>query len=67
MDENENKLFDFNTLQRILNFNKSKLYRELNKLDEVEPVKYKNQNLYEEKVLFQLMKKKLIKRLNENG
>ena len=42
-DANENKLFDFNTLQRILKMNKSKLYRALNQLPNVEVVKYKNQ------------------------
>lgn len=67
MDEKENKLFDFQTLQKILNFNKSKLYREINKLEEIEIIKYKNINLYDERVLFFLMKEKLLKRLNENG
>lgn len=67
LDEKENKLFDFNTLQQILKFNKSKLHREINKLENIKAIKYKNQILYEEKVLYLLMKKKLIKRLNENG
>jgi hypothetical protein len=64
-DEKGNNLFDFSNLQKILNFNKSKLYRELKKLDQVEKIKYKNQNLYPEKVLFSLMKMKLIQRLEK--
>ena len=64
-DANENKLFDFNTLQRILKMNKSKLYRALNQLPNVEVIKYKNQFLYQEKTLFELMKLELINRLEK--
>jgi predicted transcriptional regulator len=62
-DEKENKLFDFTTLKQILKVNKSKLYRELNKLSNVEVIRYKNQNLYPEKTLYLLMKEKLLERL----
>lgn len=64
-DANNNKLIDFNTLQTILKTNKSKLYRALNQLPNVEVVKYKNQFLYQEKTLFELMKLELIKRLEK--
>ena len=64
-DANNNKLIDFNTLQTILKTNKSKLYRALNQLPNVEVVKYKNQFLYKEKTLFELMKLELIKRLEK--
>ena len=64
-DANNNKLIDFNTLQTILKTNKSKLYRALNQLPSVEVVKYKNQFLYQEKTLFELMKLELIKRLEK--
>jgi hypothetical protein len=64
-DANNNKLIDFNTLQTILKMNKSKLYRALNQLPNVEVVKYKNQFLYQEKTLFELMKLELIKRLEK--
>lgn len=64
-DANENKLFDFNTLQRILKMNKSKLYRALNQLPNVEVIKYKNQFLYQEKTLLELMKLELINRLEK--
>lgn len=64
-DANNNKLFDFNTLQGILRINKSKLYRALNQLPNVEVIKYKNQFLYQEKTLFELMKLELINRLEK--
>ena len=64
-DANENKLYDFNTLQCILKMNKSKLYRALNQLPDVKVVKYKNQFLYQEKTLFELMKMELIERLEK--
>jgi predicted transcriptional regulator len=64
-DANNNKLIDFNTLQTILKTNKSKLYRALNQLPNVGVVKYKNQFLYQEKTLFELMKLELIKRLEK--
>ena len=64
-DANENKLFDFNTLQRILKMNKSKLYRALNQLPNVEVVKYKNQLKKKKKTLFELMKMELIERLEK--
>jgi len=64
-DANNNKLIDFNTLQTILKMNKSKLYRALNQLPNVEVIKYKNQFLYQEKTLFELMKIELINRLEK--
>lgn len=64
-DEKENKLFDFNTLQSILKMNKSKLYRSLNQIPDVEVIKYKNQFLYKEETLYILMKERLIERLEK--
>jgi hypothetical protein len=66
MDEKENKLFDFNTLQKFMKINKSKLYRMLNDLPEIEIVKYKNQFLYSEKALYILMRERLIEKLNKD-
>lgn len=66
MDERENKLFDFQTLQKVLNMNKSKLYRALGDLNGVEVVKYKNQFLYYENTLFMLMREKLIERIERS-
>lgn len=64
-DENENRLIDFKTLKRVLNMKKSTLYRVIKDLDTDEPIKYKNQYLYKEEVLYMIMKMKLIERINE--
>lgn len=64
-DENENRLIDFKTLKRVLNMKKSTLYRVIKDLDIDVPIKYKNQYLYKEKVLYMIMKMKLIDRINE--
>ena len=66
MDEKENKLFDFQTLQKVLNMNKSKLYRALGELSDIEVVRYKNQFLYHENTLFMLMREKLIERIERS-
>lgn len=64
-DENENRFIDFKTLKRVLNMKKSTLYRVIKDLDTDEPLKYKNQYLYKEEVLYMIMKMKLIERINE--
>jgi hypothetical protein len=64
-DENDNKLIDFKTLKRVLNMKKSTLYRVIKVLNTYEPIKYKNQYLYKEEVLYMIMKMKLIERINE--
>jgi hypothetical protein len=43
--------------------NKSKLYRAIGGLNDVEVIKYKNQYLYYEKTLFMLMRERLIERI----
>ncbi len=64
-NENENKLYDFSTIKDILGVNKSKLHRELKKINEKDFVKYKNQHLYREYTLFLLMERILIERLDK--
>jgi len=66
IDGQENRLFDFKTLQKVLNMNKSKLYRAIGGLNGVEVIKYKNQYLYYEKTLFMLMRERLIERIEES-
>ncbi len=65
MDEKENKLLDFQTLQDVLKMNKSKLYRAICELQDIEVVRYKNQYLYPEKTLYMLMKEILIERIEQ--
>jgi predicted transcriptional regulator len=62
MDESENKFVDFETLKRVLNMKKTTLYRALKKLDE-KPIRYKNQFLYNEAVVYLIMKNKLIMKI----
>ena len=64
-DENENRFIDFKTLKRVLNMKKSTLYRVIKDLNTDEPLKYKNQYLYKEEVLYMIMKMKLIERIDE--
>lgn len=65
LNEKENRLFDFTTLQSIMKMSKSKLYRALNQIPNVEVIKYKNQFLYKEETLYILMKERLIERLEK--
>lgn len=60
------KLYDFQTMIKILNINKSKTQRELKSIDG-EIVKYKNLHLYPEKTLFNLMEKILKEKLEKNN
>lgn len=60
------KLYDIQSMIKILNINKSKIQRELKSIDG-EIVKYKNLHLYPEKTLFNLMEKILIEKLQKNN
>ena len=63
---NENEiLYDFNTIKNILGVNKSKLQREMNKVEDKEYIKYKNQFLFKERTLFLLMEQILFERLDK--
>ena len=60
------KLYDIQSMIKILNINKSKIQRELKSIDG-EIVKYKNLHLYPEKTLFSLMEKILIEKLEKSN
>lgn len=60
------KLYDIQTMIKILNSNKSKIQRELKSIDG-EIVKYKNLHLHPEKTLFSLMEKILIEKLEKSN
>lgn len=64
--EEEDKLYDFNTIRKILNTSRSKLHRDIKK-NNIVGTKYKNQFLYSEQSLYLMMEKNLIDRLNNNG
>jgi len=57
--------YDFNTIQHLLKVDRSKLQRDLKRISGSEYVKYKNQHLYSEVVLFRLMEEQLVKRLDK--
>jgi hypothetical protein len=61
-EENDN-LYDVNSIKSILGINKSKLQREFKKLPEKQFIKYKNQYLFKEKTLFDLMINRIFERL----
>ena len=63
--EEENKLYDFDTIRKILNTSRSKLHRDIKK-NNVVGTKYKNQFLYSEQTLFIMMEDYLIERLNND-
>jgi hypothetical protein len=60
------KLYDIQTMIKLLNINKSKIQRELKSIDG-EIVKYKNLHLYPEKTLFNLMEIIFIEKLEKNN
>ncbi len=65
LTEENDKLYDFNSIKNILKVSKTKLYRDLKKIEDKEFVRYKNQYLYKEKTLLLLMEKTLIERLDK--
>ena len=60
------KLYDIQTMIKLLNINKSKIQRELKSIDG-EIVKYKNLHLHPEKTLFSLMERILIEKLEKSN
>ena len=60
--ENNNRMYDIETIKEIVNVSRSKIQRELKKLDG-KVLKYKNLFLYEERILFNLMEIILIEKI----
>ena len=58
------KFYDIETMRQILNVSKSKIQRELKKLN-TEVVKHKNLHLHSERTLFSLMEVILIEKLEK--
>ncbi len=65
LTENNDRLYDFETMRRILRTNKSKLYRVINKHRIKEETMFKNKKLYKESSLFTLMEYFLYERLQK--
>ena len=62
--EENNNLFDACTIRKILGVNKPKLQRIMKKIP-LQQIKYKNQNLFYEKTLYELMEIVLLERLKK--
>ena len=62
--ENNIRMYDIETIKEIVNVSRSKIQRELKKIDG-EVLKYKNLFLYEESMLFNLMEIILIEKLSK--
>lgn len=60
--ENNKRMYDIETIKEIVNVSRSKIQRELKKLDG-KVLKYKNLFLYEERMLFNLMEIILIEKI----
>ena len=65
ISEENNKLYDFETLRRLIGYSKSKLHRDLHKLKNCEFVKFKNQFLYTERTMFEMMEIVLFEKLDK--
>jgi hypothetical protein len=65
-DEND-KFYDVETIRKLAGTSRQKIHRELRKRDDLSHLKYKNQYLYSEKILFSVLESILIEKLeNEN-
>jgi hypothetical protein len=64
--EEDNIFYDFDTIRKILNTSKSKLHREFKK-NNITGTKYKNQFLYDESILYGMMEKVLLEKLDSYG
>ncbi len=59
--------YDFSTIKELLNIDRSMLQRDLRRIAKADFIKYKNQHLYRQDVLFTLMEEQLIKELDKIG
>jgi len=65
VSEENDKLYDVDTMRRLLGTSRSKVQREIKRSKITKYVKYKNQHLYSEKTLFTLMEKLLFEKLEK--
>lgn len=65
VSEENDKLYDVETMRKILGTSRSKVQREIKRNKISDFIKYKNQYLYSEKTLFTIMEKLLIDKLTK--
>lgn len=66
LTEEENKLYDIDTMRKIIGTSRSKIQREIKRNKIIDYVRYKNQHLYTEKALFTIMEKVLFERIDKD-
>jgi hypothetical protein len=65
ISEENDKLYDLNTMIKIIGTSKSKIQREIKRNKLSEYMKYKNQFLYSENTLFTIMERLIIERISK--
>jgi hypothetical protein len=68
LSEENDRLFDISSMREIIGASRSKIQREIKRNQLSETLVYNNKNLYGEKVLFTIMEKILLEKLERvNG
>jgi hypothetical protein len=68
ISEENDRLYDISTMKRIVGASRSKIQREIKRNQLSETLVYNNKNLYGENVLFTIMEKVLLEKLERcNG
>jgi hypothetical protein len=67
LSEENDKLYDISSMREIVGTSRSKIQRELKRNKLSETLVYNNKNLYGEKVLFTIMEKVLIEKLEKSN
>lgn len=63
LTEENDKLFDVDTMKRLAGTSRSKIHRELRKQDDLRHLKHNNKYLYSQRVLFTVLESILIEKL----
>lgn len=63
--EESKSFYDFTTIQNIIKIDRSKLQRDLRRISGTNFIKYKNQHLYNETILFTIMEEEIYRRLDK--
>lgn len=64
--EENKRLYDVESMRRILGVSRSKVQRELKRNNFLNLIKYNNRHLYSERILFSLMEVIIIEKLGES-
>lgn len=67
ISEENDRLFDISSMREIIGTSRSKIQRELKKNKLYQNMIYNNKNLYSENVLFTIMEKILIEKLEKDN